>query len=252
MAIKKKRRPRPVDQDIGSKYGLEILSADQIRPGETNAVIHGFAGSGKTGLLATAPAPLILDFERGARATVKAVGNPDVRILEVNSMEEVRSAFDLLLSGEHPFRTVGLDPIGELQRMALEEVVGRYSSKRQYDDLPSMADWNKALSNLTKIVTAFRGLPMHCVITAHSSIPEHEEDVVKPLVSGKNFSRFLEGAMDLLGYLHIEQDGDGDSVRRLVTRATPTIRAKNRGEYLPTVIEEPNLTDIFALMEAGG
>ena len=231
-------------------YGLELSAPDELVSGQTNCVIYGAPGSGKTSLAATAPDPLFLDFERGAAASVRAVGVDNVRILEVRDMEQVRNAYNYLASGKHPFRTVVLDPVGELMRLCLNSVVGKYSSRRQYDDLPSMADWNKALSDMIKLLTAFRSLPIHCVVTAHASIPEHEEDTVKPLVSGKQFGPFLEGAMDLLAYLHVEQDASGNSVRRLVTESTPTIRAKNRGGKLSAVIEEPNLTEIFALMES--
>lgn len=231
-------------------YGLEISVPDQLLEGLTNCVVYGSPGSGKTSLAATAPAPLILDFERGAAASVRAVGNPDARIVQVDSMEQVRNAYEYLASKRHDFKSVVIDPIGELQRLSLRTVVANYTSRRQYEDLPSMTDWNKALHDLIKMVTAFRSLPIHCVITAHASIPEHEEDTVKPLVSGRQFGPFLEGAMDLLAYLHLEEDSEGNPVRRLITDPTPTIRAKNRGGKLPSVIEHPNLSEIFALMEA--
>ena len=231
-------------------YGLELSSPDELVAGQTNCVIYGAPGSGKSSLAATAPTPLILDFEKGAAASVRAVGAEDARIIQVTEMEQVRNAYSYLATGKHGFKTVVLDPVGELMRMCLNSVVGKYSSRRQYDDLPSMADWNKSLSDMIKLLTAFRSLPIHCVVTAHASIPEHEEDTVKPLVSGRQFGPFLEGAMDLLAYIHMEQDSKGNSVRRLITEPTPTIRAKNRGSKLPPVIEEPNLNEIFALMES--
>lgn len=233
-----------------TEFGLELMSPDEIMVGETNAVVYGAPGSGKSTLAATAPSPLILDFENGAAASARIVQNPGLRILRVTEVQQVRDAYSYLASGKHEFKTVVLDPVGELYRMMLRSVVEQYTSRRQYDDLPSMADWNKALSDMIKLITAFRALPIHCVITAHASIPEHEEDTVKPLVSGKQFGPFLEGSMDLLAYLHIEEDSSGQSVRRLITAPTPTIRAKNRGGKLPAVIEDPNLSDIFDLMES--
>lgn len=222
---------------------------DEEEPGEVNAVIYGQPGSGKTSLVAGAPRCLLLDFERGGRASIVATGNRDTRSVHITSMKQVRQVYRALSSGKHDFLTVALDPIGELQRLMMEDTLKRFpSSRRQYNDLPMQADWNKMLSDLTKLVTMFRALPMHTIVVAHSEIPKHEDDTVAPLVSGKNFKPFLQGAMDLLGYLYVDEDEDGSETRMLRTTATPTINAKNRGGKLDPIIINPNMTEIIEQM----
>lgn len=235
------------EKSTEQNFGLSFLDpAKESHP--TNAVIYGQPGSGKTGLASTAPKPLIIDLENGAPATVKAVGNEHARIIQARDMDTIRKVYKFLASGDHDFETVIIDPAGELQSIIMEETLRKFTARRQYDNLPTMQDWQKSLSEAQKIITAFRSLPLRTIVVAHADVPDHEEDVVKPLVSGKNFKPFLMGAMDLLGYLYVEQDGD-DTVRKLQTQATANVVAKNRGNKLPPVVVNPNMTEIFALME---
>lgn len=232
-------------------FGLQLIDPSNPDAHHINAMIYGQPGAGKTTLASSAPAPLIMDFEEGAIASARVSGNKHARVVKIGSMADVRKVYKYLSSGEHPFKTVVLDPLGELQRLVMDEIVRKFPNvKRAYDNLPSMNDWQKALNDATKLVTMFRALPMHTVVIAHAEIPEHEEDMVNPLASGKNFKQFIQGAMDLLGYLYIEQDGD-EATRKLLTSSTATVVAKNRGGYLPPVIENPNLTEIFQMMERG-
>lgn len=231
-----------------SKPGLDFVDLNEGGL-PINAVIYGQPGSGKTFLAATSPKPLIIDLEMGAPATVKAVDN-DVKVFSAPTLAKVREAYAYLASGDHDFESVVIDPVGELQRIIMKDVIENYKVRRTYDDLPGMADWGKMLNDITKLITAFRALPLNTIVTAHAEVPDNDFDPVKPLVSGKNFAPFLQGAMDLLGYISVSIGEDGKPSRQLLTSSTEQVVAKNRGGKLPHIIREPNMTDIIQRMRA--
>lgn len=214
-----------------------------------NAFVYGHSGVGKTGLAATAPAPLIIDLEKGAPVTVRAVGNTEARVVDVSSMKEIREVYGFLKSGEHDFRSVVIDPLWELQRLMMEEVMDKYPAKRAFNRVATMQDWQLVTEDFRKMFDAFRSLPMHTIMIAHAQNRQNEEDVVEPLLQGKSMLSYAIRSMDLLGYMRTEyREKEDKTVRALVVEATETIAAKNRGGVLPPVVYNPNLTDIFGKM----
>lgn len=244
----KRKKVKPQPAMIGDLSIADPTDPRQRAP--VNAVIYGAPGSGKTFLGATANAPLLIDLERGAMASAAATGNSKARVVEANSIDDIREIYAFLKKGNHEFDAVVIDPLSELMRISMTHVIESFpTAKRQYGDQPTMTDWGKMQKDVIALITAFRALPMNTVVLAHSDIPNHDEDVVQPLVSGKQVKPFIMGAMDLLGYLYIDSDEDEEPVRKLLTQATASIAAKNRGNLLPAVVEEPNLAEIFRIME---
>lgn len=237
--------------------------------GFIKAFIYGAPGSGKTGLGFSAPVPIVIDFERGSKKTARrvlrdlsAVGwevSPSVRIVTIdmedggvtsakNAMAKLEKVLAFLQTGHHPFQTVVLDPMGEFQRLMTQWVIEAFPVKRAMGNQPGMQDWGKMGSESIRILQAFRALPMHTVFIAHSDMPASEEDEVKPRVQGKMLGPWLEGAVDLVGYMH-KVKGEGDTiVRALRTDGNGVIRAKNRGNNLDEVEYHPNLSHLIAKM----
>lgn len=250
---------------------IDPLSENAVDP--TNAVIYGVPGAGKTALAMTAPNPLLIDFEKGGLHTARAVlaaakeAGSDVskaRIVQINyqpkeensgirCIEQLTEVLEFLKRGEHEFKSVILDPIGEFQKILMAETLQRFPMKRPMGGQPQIGDWGRSLDEAARWVAEFRALPMHTIIVAHAEQPGNEVDDIHPLVTGKNFGPYLEGAMPLLGYLYNEEVEEGGRVktkRILRVKSDGRIRAKNRGEKLPPLIADPNLTKIFARMES--
>lgn len=217
---------------------------EQYRP---HALIYGHSGVGKSGFALTAPRPLFLDFENGATVTARAVGNRDARIVRVESMRTVRQVYKFLKEEDHEFLTVVLDPIADLQRLLMEDALERYPQKRAFGRIATMQDWNLVTDDFRKLIDAFRALPVHTILVAHAQPRDHEEDVVTPMISGKQMLSYAQRSVDLLGYMRTEVV-DGEPERQLVTRDHPNIAAKNRGNFLPAVVPNPNAVDVFRTM----
>lgn len=272
MSSKKQQEEAVID---ASQFGISLVdpqSEEATNESPAKAVIYGPPGAGKTGLAMTAPVPILIDFENGGLRTAKAVlqslkdagyeVSSLARIVSINAEAsggiEARKQLDgvlaFLRTGDHPFQTVILDPVNELQKLLMKEVIEKYPSKRPMGNQPTMPDWGKALSEANAIIQAFRSLPMHVVITAHAEMPDNDNDDIHPLATGKSFKPFLEGSMDLLAFLKVESQqtptGEKITERILITESDGRIRAKNRGNKLPAAISSPNLSEIFEAMDS--
>lgn len=220
-------------------------------PTHFSVLVYGHTGVGKTGLGATAPKPIILDGEvDSAEVTVRAVGNPDARVVSITDMETLREVYNWLAHEDHGFETVVVDTLWEVQRMMMEEGRSRYPQKRAFDRVMTQQDWGLISEDFRIFLNRLRALPMHKVFTAHAQGISHETDVVKPLIQGKQMLSYAQRYMDLVGYMYLDEDEDGTSSRYLMTKGTHSVAAKNRGERLPPVIRSPNLTKIFRRMAA--
>lgn len=233
-----------------------------------NAFIYGPPGSGKTGLCITAPDPILIDFEHGGRKTARrvlqdlqAAGwqiSDKVRIVSIDmeegnggargAVDKLEKVLQYLQTPYHPFKTVILDPVGEFQRLMTQWVIESYPVKRAMGNQPGMQDWGKMGSESLRLLQAFRALPMHTVFVAHSQQPTSDTDEVKPRIQGNMIGPWLEGGVDLVGYMHKVQSEEQGVVRVLRTDGNGIIRAKNRGNRLDELEYHPNLSTLLAKM----
>lgn len=234
-----------------------------------NLFVYGAPGAGKTGLAVTAPNPILIDFEHGGQKTARrvlqdlaAAGWPaaeHVRIVSIDmeeggrtnaiaAVEKLHKVLSFLQTPHHPFQTVILDPIGEFQRLMTQWVIESFPVKRAMGNQPGMQDWGKMGSESLRILQAFRALPMTTIFVAHSSQPQTDQDEVKPKIQGNLIGPWIEGAVDVIGYLHKVTTEEQGIVRVLRTDGNGSIRAKNRGNRLDELEYYPNLTSLLAKM----
>lgn len=213
-----------------------------------HALLFGESATGKTGLASTAPRPLILDFEQGARITVRKVGNKDARIKLIEDLRDLKKTYRWLASMEHDHETVVLDPMGDLQKWLLEDALDRYPQKRAFGRVNTMQDWNLVTDDYKALLQLFMDLPMHLVLVAHAAERKHDDDPILPLLQGQQMRAYTVRRMDLVGYT-FQELVEKKPVRKMQVEASATINAKNRGSYLPSVVTSPNLTHIFRVMQ---
>ncbi len=196
-------------------------------------VIHGPYGTGKTTLANSAPGPrLVLDAEGGSYDVDKPIVlledmdtdalTPDTTVIaDVQTWEQYRKVMDLILSGDHPFRSIILDSLTEIQKQLKDEIRGPLDlddySKSTYDV------WDKLLAFMEKDVRSLRNLTrpsarrqVNVIIVAAS---DTEAVPRKPLLQG-GLRKSLPGFVDLQGYLHTvsavsEETGQAE-VRRVL------------------------------------
>lgn len=223
-------------------------------------LMHGLSGAGKTTLAATAPKPLLLlDVEMASRFIRgrKIKWNPlteappiwdgswDICVVIVNEFQKAQVAYEYLKAGNHPFKTVVVDSISELQSKAVEKIKGRQQFQTQ--------DWGKLLSVMSFYCKDLRDLAEadekieSIVITATS---KDYDGIIKPYLQGQIASQ-APYWFDITGYLYVQQVADAQGTiidtRNLLIGNHPNYEAKSRVPGLPTVIENP---DISAMLDS--
>lgn len=216
------------------------------------ALIHGEPGVGKSWLLQTTPGPrLVLDAEGGSRRPKrmgpdgKAIRVPFVKwdptkdappelddwetcLVQTRDFNTVRRAYEWLNSGQHPFRSVGLDSLTEIQKRCKDALAG--------GETPSERQWGDLLIQMEQLVRQFRDLvfhptnPLDCVVFLALSVSKMGAKY-KPAVQGA-LGVSLPGYVDLEGCLTVSANDDGVPERYMLITPHAEFEAKDRTHYL--------------------
>lgn len=210
----------------------------------------------------------IADVEKGTLSVVHHSAN--VRRRPVRSTADLEAiAWSFARGEQRQFQTVGIDNITEMQTINLRENVqsaiksGRNMVKnrqRTVDDI-WQEDYLKSTSQLTRIVSMFRDLPVNLIITAHlkrvyPNVPEGTDlSKLEPLSVVPSLSQKLMinimGMMDFVWCL--EQDTEEESEtygkRFMITVSKDIYKCKTRGpkflKAVGEVITDPTLPEIY-------
>lgn len=226
-------------------------------------LVYGPSKGGKSTLGDTTPAPrLVLDAEMGSRFTPsrKVTWDPtrdappepdgtwDTAIVAVRDFNTVLKAYEWLNSGKHPFRSVVLDSISEIQQRAIDALVGVNPML--------MADWGTLLRQVSDLVRKFRDLttnqakPLDAVLLI-AMARQRQDNTWHPHVQG-SLAVTLPYVVDVLAYLAPVTQEDGTVVRRLLVGPTPGYETGERvAGRLGRFIDGPDISDMLQLVREG-
>lgn len=252
---------------------IPIIYKPHIEHYKLKMIVYGQPGVGKTSLLATAglhklTAPILLiNIEGGmlsvADSSVLGLKEPP-DIVDLKGFKHLESIFWYLAKGDHPYKSVGIDSLSELQMVNLESIVGqmigkvgRSGARRESLDDIWQEDYGTSTQQLRRVVRQFRDLPMHVFFSCHdsSSMDKDKNETVHPALTPKLRSSVM-GYMDVIGYLYVdsevateEENGDQTS-RRLLCRPYGKWVAKDRspGQRLGLMVEQPTIPKIVDLI----
>lgn len=225
-------------------------------------LVHGESKTGKTWLGDTTPAPrLILDAEAGGirfTPSQKVMWNPmqdpapepdgswDTCVVKAGSLQVLHQTYQVLASGSHPFKSVTLDSVMEIQTQAKHALTGGP------DNVLEMQGWGRLLGQIEDVVRRFRDLtdetmysnPLHAVVYVCGT--RLRDGMFRPLLEGQVVVR-LPYLVDACGFLVVAHDDAGNTRRALSIEAGGTAVAGNRfGGRLPAVIWDPNVEQMLA------
>lgn len=123
--------------------------------------MYGPAGVGKTTAAVQFPDAYVIDCERGTENYDKLINDNGGVVFQTTDMNEVIAEVRALLTEEHKFKTLVIDPITPVYNDLLEKCEKKVGSDfgRHYGEA------NKYMKRLANLVMA---LDMNVVITAHS------------------------------------------------------------------------------------
>lgn len=224
-------------------------------------LVHGSAKAGKSTLAATAPSPrIIIDIEGGTRfLNVKHVtwdpnkhappvddGTWDTAVVTCRTYDDAIKAYQWLQSGKHPFNSLIVDSISELQQKLVEKQTNREQAKMQ--------DWGDILRAFMGLMRDFRDLtenairPLEAVVLTAMSKPG-QDGKLHPFAQGQS-QIMLPYLFDILGAMHVDtwvdDSGNSQEIHRLLINTNPIYETGERvGGRLPGYLDNPNIPDIL-------
>jgi hypothetical protein len=260
---------QPVQPETPTGLPALKIYRPQIGTYKLKMLVYGPPGVGKTSLLATAglhelTAPILLVNVEGGMLSVADSGvlglvrPPDV--VDLQGFDHLESIFWYLAKGDHPYKSVGIDSLSELQMVNLENIVRKLVGKtsatgarRESMDDIWRDDYGTSTQQLRRVVRQFRDLPMHVFFSCHDATSQDKDknEVAHPALTPKLRSAVM-GYMDVIGYMYVESEAEGGAApegeqdqtqRRLLCRPFGKWVAKDRspGQRLGLVIENPTI-----------
>ena len=232
------------------------------------ALIHGDAGTGKSWDVDTLPRPrLILDAEGGSKFLPSAqagrmiVWNPQadappeptqewdscrVSITSIGMMDRV---FQWLNSGKHPFESLGVDQLTEIQSRMKGDIAGtgQMTQPNWGDLLRSMDDHIRRMRDLVEHPIK----PLQAVVFV--SATKMYDGKYRPMMDGQMRDK-LPYTTDLVGWQYTKMLDGGEIQHAMLIKPIDPWVAKDRTHMLSKhygqVITNPNIVEMLEVMNA--
>ncbi len=222
-------------------------------------VVHGESGVGKSWLGATAPGPVLIIDAEGGTSWVPGVkvqwdvtkGTPpptpaegEIVVASVKSFTSLGLILQWLQSGKHPFRSVVVDSLTEVQKRCLDNITGVEAADQRA--------WGEVLRKMEGLVRAFRDLTIPNGVPTLDSVvfiagSQVKDGITRPHLQGQ-LGNTLPYFVDAVGYLYLAQNEDGEIVRNLLVQPLGGFSAKDRTGKFGTKVTDPNVADMLSIL----
>ena len=204
---------------------ITLKSSGDVAASQVRLLVYGQAGAGKTSLIPSLPAPVILSAEGG----LLSIAGSNLPFVEINSVETLREAYQWLTesSEANQFQSVALDSISEIAEVVLANEKATAKDPRQaYGALQDV---------MGGIIRAFRDLPgksVYFTAKLEKSQDEMGRILYSPSMPGAKLGQQLPYYFDLVLPLRLEKDAEGNTVRSLQCQSDGLWTAKDRSGRL--------------------
>jgi hypothetical protein len=229
------------DRDATSRsanMAINVKTTGSLSANGVKVLVYGQAGAGKTSLIPTLPAPIVLSAEGG----LLSIQDANLPYLEIASMEDLKEAYKWLTESADAkgFQSVALDSISEIA-----EVVLNHEKKVNKDP---RAAYGAMQEQMADIIRAFRDLPgRHVYMSAKLEKTQDEMGRVlySPSMPGNKTGQALPYFFDEVLALRVEKDQEGNTQRALMCDSDGLWLAKDRSGKLGAW-EAPDLAAVIA------
>lgn len=202
------------------------------------AAVYGRSGSGKTHLITTCPAPLLLAAEPGV-LTLRNFNIPGIRIQTVNDLADALEWLRYAAEAQQ-FQTIYIDSVTEVAEVVL-------ANAKMLNTDPRKA-YGELIEKMVMTIKAYRDLPgKHVVMTFKQESAQDEVSKITsygPAMPGAKLGPQIPYLFDEVFRLGIMKNEQGQDVRFIQTRPDIQYDAKDRSGVLD-MYEPADLSVIF-------
>lgn len=199
--------------------------------------IYSLPKVGKTSMACQFPKNLLCAFEKGYNAIA------GVRPIDITKWSDFKLVLRQLEKPEarQMYDTVTLDTIGIAWEMC-EQFICAQNGVQKIADIPWGGGYSACKKEFESCLRKITQLGFGLVIIAHvdkrieKRADDDEVEILGPAIPKRAYE-IVNQLVDIIGYIDITWDEEGNSERWLYTRKTPTVMAGSRFKYLAPKIK---------------
>ena len=212
--------------------------------------IYSLPKVGKTSLACQFPKNLLLGFEHGWNALA------GIRPQEITKWADFKQVIRQLEKPEarQMYDTVTIDTVGIAWQMC-EDFICAQNAVQKIGDVPWGGGYSACKKEFENCLRKITQLGYGLVIIAHvekrveKRADDSEVEILGPQIPKRAYE-IVNQLVDIIGYIDITWDEEGNSERWLYTRKTPTVMAGSRFKYLAPKIKFGYQELVDAIAEA--
>lgn len=199
--------------------------------------IYSLPKVGKTSMACQFPKNLLLAFEKGYNAIA------GIKPVDITKWSDLKLVLRQLEKPEarQMYDTITIDTIGIAWEMC-EQFVCAQNGVQKIGDIPWGSGYSACKREFESCLRKITQLGYGLVIIAHverrieKRADDSEVEILGPAIPKRAYE-IVNQLVDIIGYIDITWDEEGNSERWLYTRKTPTIMAGSRFKYLAPKIK---------------
>lgn len=212
--------------------------------------IYGQPKVGKTTLASKFPDNLLFGFEHGWNAISGAMA------VDIPKWSDFKLYLRQLEKPEikEKYSTITIDTIG-IAWEACEQYICQQNGVQKIGDIPWGGGYAACKKEFESCLRKITQLGYGLVIIAHSerriekTADDSEVEIFGPAIPKRAYD-IVNQLVDVIGYIDVSWDDEGNSSRWLITRKTPTVMAGSRFKYLAPRIKFGYQELVDAIAEA--
>lgn len=213
----------------------------QVKPSLV-MMVYGEGGVGKTTFSATAPNPLLLDFENGSKYF--GLRGIKIDVCPIAKWADVRDQELINVIKSDKYQTIVIDPIGEAMEKLKQHMIALGDSKlTQKDGSPTMAGWGWLKKTMRDYIKFLRDSGKHVIIVAHIDEGKDEDRMIKRPKIETKLSAEVVNMVDVVAYMTVASKDGEDTRVLIVDPSSDKYTAKDRTGQLGKIVE-PDFTKI--------
>jgi len=191
---------------------------------------------GKTTFAVQAPNNLLLAFEKGYNAL------SGIKPVDIEKWSDFKLVLKQLEKTEAKaiYDTISIDTVGIMWEMC-EQFICAQAGVQKIGDIPWGAGYAACKKEFESCLRKITMMGYGLIIIAHvdtrieKTANDSEVEIIGPAIPKRAYA-VVNQLVDIIGYIGVDYDDNGESRRTLYTRSTPTVMAGSRFPHLPAKI----------------